>query len=84
MVKLFIPNKNGKIEFTESELENLLNEVWRDGYNSNYYYTWYSPWCSPWYTNSTKYPYTTSDYTVTTANEQDKITPTAVSIKIGE
>lgn len=44
MVKVFTTNKNGKIEFTEKELENLLNEVWRDGYNSNTTrYWWYSP-----------------------------------------
>jgi hypothetical protein len=41
MVKVFTPNKNGKIEFTKKELENLLNEVWRDGYNSNTNYTNY-------------------------------------------
>lgn len=44
MVKVFTTNKNGKVEFTEKELENLLNEVWRDGYNSNTNrYWWYSP-----------------------------------------
>ena len=48
MVKVFTPNKNGKIEFTKKELEKLLDEVWRDGYNSNNNYTWHSPW---WYGN---------------------------------
>lgn len=44
MVKVFTTNKSGKIEFTEKELEKLLNEVWRDGYNSNTTrYWWYSP-----------------------------------------
>lgn len=44
MVKVFTTNKNGKIEFTEKELENLLNEVWNDGYRSNTNrYWWYSP-----------------------------------------
>ena len=44
MVKVFTTNKNGKIEFTEKELENLLNEVWNDGYRSDTKrYWWYSP-----------------------------------------
>ena len=43
MVKVFTPNKNGKIEFTKEELEALLNEVWQDGYSSNRQYLWASP-----------------------------------------
>lgn len=62
MVKVFTPNKNGKIEFTQKELEKLLDEVWRDGYNSNHTYTWHSPW---WY-----YP----TYTTTTASTNGTIT----------
>ena len=30
-VKIFYPNKNGKIEFTKEELEKLLDEVYREG-----------------------------------------------------
>ena len=43
MVKVFTTNSNGKIEFTKEELENLLNEVWNDGYYSNHSYWWSSP-----------------------------------------
>ena len=43
MVKVFTTNNNGKIEFTKEELENLLNEVWQDGYQSNKSYWWTSP-----------------------------------------
>ena len=43
MVKVFTTNKNGKIEFTEEELEKLLNEVWNDGYSHNNRYWWTSP-----------------------------------------
>lgn len=52
MVKVFTTNKNGKIEFTEQELEKLLNEVWNDGYNRHGSYWWSSPtittpsWCT--------------------------------------
>lgn len=52
MEKTFKPNKNGKIEFTKEQLKNLLDEVWRDGYNVGYArnYTWRSPWYyDPWY-----------------------------------
>ena len=47
MVKVFTPNKAGKIEFTKEELEALLNEVWRDGYSSNRQYWWSSPTSQP-------------------------------------
>ncbi len=42
MVKVFVANSDGKIEFTKEELETLLNEVWQDGYNVkiNAPYTW--------------------------------------------
>ena len=43
MVKVFTTNNNGKIEFTKEELEDLLNEVWQDGYKSNKSYWWTSP-----------------------------------------
>lgn len=43
MIKVFTTNRDGKIEFTKDELEKLLDEVWRDGYNSNSSYWWKSP-----------------------------------------
>jgi hypothetical protein len=67
MVKVFTPNKAGKIEFTKMELENLLNEVWLDGYNANRFY-WNSPtWtCTSISNDSVLYPpdITTSHVTV--------------------
>ena len=45
-VKVFQTNTNGKIEFSRSELENLLNEVYNDGYKAGEkhmretYWTW--------------------------------------------
>ena len=51
MVKVFTPNKDGKIEFTKDELEKLLNEVWYDGKN-HATYTWASPY---WQTITTPY-----------------------------
>ena len=43
MVKVFMPNEKGKIEFTKEELELLLNEVWNDGYYHQSSYWWQSP-----------------------------------------
>ena len=52
MVKVFTPNKDGKIEFTKDELEKLLNEVWWDGKNHNVY-CWSSPsWYPTWYSTT--------------------------------
>ena len=44
-VKVFQSNHNGKIEFTRTELEKLLNEVYTDGYNEgkSSHWTWTSP-----------------------------------------
>ena len=32
-VKIFTPNKDGKIEFNQKDLESLLNEIYEEGYN---------------------------------------------------
>ena len=97
MVKVFTPNKNGKIEFTKKELEKLLDEVWRDGYNSNNNYYWHSPY---WYgngyyyvsctdsTNTTTVTIPSSDNITLTADHatisSDDISNGAISVKIGE
>lgn len=47
IVKVFQKNKNGKIEFTQKELENLLNEVYWDGYRANSTWTWTTPCTVP-------------------------------------
>ena len=52
MVKVFQSNANGKIEFTRAELEKLLNEVYKKGYDTGAcdtkqnYWTWTSPYLS--------------------------------------
>ena len=47
-VKVFKFDKNGKVSFTQEELEKLLNEVYTGGYNdgkrANNYWTWTSPY----------------------------------------
>ena len=52
MVKVFQSNATGKIEFTRVELEKLLNEVYKKGYDNGAYdtkqnyWTWTSPYIS--------------------------------------
>ena len=52
IVKVFQKNKNGKIEFTQKELENLLNQVYWDGYRANSTWTWTTPLSYPIYTTT--------------------------------
>lgn len=63
MVKVFTTNKKEKIEFTKEELEQLLNEVWNDGYNRHGTYWWTSP------TITTPYYSTDPNITVTCNSE---------------
>lgn len=48
-IKVFTPNENGKIELTKEELENLLNESYRHGWNDH------KPSYYDFYYNSTPY-----------------------------
>lgn len=64
MIKCFTKNKDGKIEFTEKELEKLLNEIYKSGYdeaNSKHYW-----WTSPYYYSTN--PYYNYCYSTTTAD----------------
>lgn len=47
-VKVFKFDKNGRISFTQAELERLLNEVYNGGFNDGKktYWTWTSPYWS--------------------------------------
>lgn len=69
MIKVFTLNKNGKIELTKKQLEELLNESYWEGYRnkSNLYWTYTSPSITPCFTadniatgtiTTTKNPYT--------------------------
>ena len=49
-IKVFIPNVNGKIEFTPAELEKLLNDTYAEGQqncNCGSNITWTSPYITP-------------------------------------
>ena len=65
--KIFTKNEKGKIEFTEKELKNLLDEIYNEGYNDgkskSYTYTtpiytnpwWYGTYCTAGSTTDAKY-----------------------------
>ena len=68
MIKVFTVNGNGKIEFTKTELERLLNEVYAEGQkncNCGNTITWTSPYVAP-YLNST----TATNLTTENNNEE--------------
>lgn len=50
MIKVFTLNKNGKIELTKKQLENLLNEAYYQGKGYNYTTTWTYTTPTPYYT----------------------------------
>ena len=66
MVKVFQSNVNGKIEFTRAELEKLLNEVYKKGYDNGAsdtkqnYWTWTSPYISTTNLRTPEATYTTN------------------------
>lgn len=45
-IKVFSINEKGKIEFTKEQLEQLLNETYKDGYNdgTTRTYSWTTPY----------------------------------------
>lgn len=48
-IKVFTPNREGKIEFTRHELEKLLDEVYHEGQkdcNCGKSWTWATPYCN--------------------------------------
>ena len=59
-VKVFIKNQEGKIEFTEDELRELLDEIYNEGYwdgTKKYVYT--TPYTTPYITRyNANHPYT--------------------------
>ena len=78
-IKCFTKNRNNKIEFTEKELKDLLDEVYRHGYSEgkgkNYWYT--SPTFNKW-----SWPTNRNLTNCCTNNDSDRII--TASINIGE
>lgn len=54
-IKVFYPDPDGSIRFSKQELQALLDEVYKEGYNDARPYHWYSPYWSNSGTISTPY-----------------------------
>lgn len=67
MIKVFTLNKNGKIELTEKELKQLLDDSYWEGYRNGSGTTWTYTSPSVWspYTYTTTYNGTTGSITLT-------------------
>ena len=82
--KVFSKNKENKIEFTETQLKKLLDEIYNEGYEdgkkNNYYYTTpYKPyWGYNWgYTTTT--PLWQSNYITTCSTDDNHYTISSTS-----
>ena len=74
-IRVFTLNSNGKIELTKEELQQMLDESYRDGCNSVTITTPSYPYnpCSPFYygTTSTESDSTTNAATVNVKNNEN-------------
>lgn len=87
MDKKLYMNKDGKIEFTEKEINKLLDEVWKDGFDCGFSrtVTWRPPyeygrdkgwweWWPSWTSTTTGTPFTTDKITITTTGTSENVT----------
>ena len=73
-IRVFTLNSNGKIELTKEELQQMLDESYRDGCNSITITTpsySYNPCNSPFYYGPTESDSTTNVATVNTTNNEN-------------
>ncbi len=72
MIKVFTTNKSGKIELTEKELKQLLDDVYWEGYrDNNHTWTYTTPLRYPYYSSTTSgtiYCNTANNATISNAN----------------
>ena len=69
-IRVFTLNSNGKIELTKEELQQMLDESYRDGCNSVTITAPSYP-CSPFYYRTTESDSTTNVATVNTTNNEN-------------
>lgn len=72
-IRVFTLNSNGKIELTKEELQQMLDESYRDGCNSVTITTPSYPYnpCSPFCYGTTESDSTTNAATVNTTNNEN-------------
>lgn len=87
MVKVFQTNAHGKIEFSRNELENLLNEIYNDGYAAGEkhmretYWTWSPTLTGGTITTSKTLPITYNNKVDSLDNLEAHLTPTDTAAK---
>ncbi len=76
-IKVFYPDRDGRISFTKKELEELLDEVYKEGYNDAKPYYWQSPyWSNSGTITTTPYmTYSSSNSLSSTATVSNKDVP---------
>ena len=80
-VKVFYPDRDGRIHFTKEELQALLDEVYKEGYNDAKPYYWQSPyWSNSGTITTTPYITYSSSNNVSSSNNL-RSTATTVSNK---
>ena len=78
MIKVFITNKNNKIEFTKEELQKLLDEAYWDGYRANSgTWTYTTPNYNPFRWVTTTSSSGDNQYTITYNDSINNINSTA-------
>ena len=70
-IRVFTLNSNGKIELTKEELQQMLDESYRDGCNSVTITTPSYPCNGPFYYGTTESDSTTNVATVNTTNNEN-------------
>ena len=72
-IRVFTVSSNGKIELSKEELQQMLDESYRDGCNSATITTLSHPYnpCSPFYYGTTESDSTTNVATVNTTNNEN-------------
>ena len=79
MIKVFTVNKDGKITLTKSELQDLLNEAYWEGYNKKNNWTTITYPSYPYYTWTSTGTLTTSATTTNATVDANTITNATTS-----
>lgn len=72
-IKVFYPDRDGRISFTKKELEDLLDEVYREGYNDGRPYTWTNPYYPSNVGTITTTPLRGDQFTYTTTSSTNTV-----------
>ena len=80
-IKVFYPDPDGSIRFSKQELQALLDEVYKEGYNDAKPHYWQSPYWSNSGTITTTLPYITYSSSNSVSSSNSLSSTAAVSNK---